>query len=75
MLSKSRTLAAGDFSYLQCGRAALPAARTLQAVQHEHILRILEEQDWQITRSAEILGINRVTLHKIIKRDNLKKRT
>ncbi|WDP90991.1 MAG: sigma-54-dependent Fis family transcriptional regulator [Desulfobacter sp.] len=73
VLSKSRTLAAGDFSYLQPARAPFPAAQTLKAVQKEHILRILDEQDWQITRSAEILGINRVTLHKIIKRDNLKK--
>ena len=73
VLSRSRTLVAGDFSYLQSDRAALPAAKTLKAIQKEHILRTLDEQDWQITRSAEILGINRVTLHKIIKRDNLKK--
>ncbi|CCK79855.1 sigma-54-dependent transcriptional regulator [Desulfobacula toluolica] len=75
VLSKSRTLGAGDFSFLQPARAAITIEQTLKAVQKEHILRILDEQDWQITRSAEILGINRVTLHKIIKRDNLKKRT
>jgi len=75
VLSKSRTLDAGDFSFLQPARAAAPTGQTLKALQKEYILRILDEQDWQITRSAEILGINRVTLHKIIKRDNLKKRT
>ena len=74
VLSKSRTLNAGDFSFLQPARGAAPTGQTLKAVQKEYILRILDEQGWQITRSAEILGINRVTLHKIIKRDNLKKR-
>jgi two-component system response regulator HydG len=73
VLSKSRTLTAGDFSFLQPARTAGPRAQTLKAVQKEHILRILDEQDWHITRSAEILGINRATLHKIIKRDQLKK--
>lgn len=72
VLSKSRTLNAGDFSFLQPARGAAPSGQTLKAVQKEYILRILDEQGWQITRSAEILGINRVTLHKIIKRDNLK---
>ncbi|MCK5836862.1 MAG: sigma-54-dependent Fis family transcriptional regulator, partial [Desulfobacula sp.] len=75
VLSKSRTLDAGDFSFLQPAREAAPTGQTLKALQKEYILRILDEQDWQITRSAEILGINRVTLHKIIKRDNLKKST
>jgi two-component system response regulator HydG len=73
VLSKSRTLTAGDFSFLQPARTAGPRAQTLKAVQKEHILRVLDEQDWHITRSAEILGINRATLHKIIKRDQLKK--
>jgi two-component system response regulator HydG len=73
VLSRSRTLDAGDFSFLQSARAASPEAQTLKAVQQEHILRVLDEQDWQITRSAEILGIHRATLHKIIHRDQLKK--
>jgi two-component system response regulator HydG len=73
VLSKSRTLTAGDFSFLQPARTAGPRAQTLKAVQKEHILRVLDEQNWHITRSAEILGINRATLHKIIKRDQLKK--
>jgi two-component system response regulator HydG len=73
VLSKSRTLDAGDFSFLQPPRASALKDQALKAVQKEHILRVLDEQDWQITRSAEILGINRATLHKIIKRDQLKK--
>ncbi len=75
VLSKSRTLTRDDFSFLNPVPASSPAARTLKAVQKDHILKVLDEQDWQITRSAQILGINRVTLHKIIKRDKLTKRS
>ncbi len=78
VLSRSRTLSAGDFSYLVASSGeggSSVTARTLKEVQTAHIRKILDEQAWQITRSAEILGINRVTLHKIIKRDNLKKRS
>jgi len=73
VLSRSRTLTAEDFSFLQPVRGAAPGSKTLKAVQKDHILRVLDEQDWQITRSAQILGINRATLYKIIKRDQLKK--
>jgi len=75
VLSKSRTLAVEDFSFLRPAHAVLSVPRTLKEVQESHILKVLDEQDWQISRSAEILGINRVSLHKIIKRDNLKKQT
>ena len=73
VLSKSRTLGVEDFSFLRPAHAAHSAPRTLKAVQEAHIQKVLEEQNWQITRSAEILGINRVSLHKFIKRSNLKK--
>jgi DNA-binding NtrC family response regulator len=74
VLSKSRTLTIEDFSFLRPGHAAHTTPRTLKEVQEAHILKVLEEQNWQITQSAEILGINRVSLHKIIKRGDLKKR-
>ena len=73
VLSKSRTLTAEDFAFLQPAQTAALREQTLKEVQKHHILRILDEHDWQITRSAEILGINRVTLHKIIKREHLQK--
>ncbi len=73
VLSKSRTLTVEDFSFLRPAHAVSSTPRTLKAVQEAHILKVLEEQNWQITQSAEILGINRVSLHKIIKRSDLKK--
>ena len=38
-----------------------------------HIERCLKTTDWNVTRAAKILGINRVTLHKKIKRFGLER--
>lgn len=75
VLSKSRILGVEDFSFLGATHATSSRPKTIKAVQEAHILKILEEQNWQITKAAEILGINRVSLHKIIKRSDLKKRS
>lgn len=41
---------------------------SLQEMEKDHIAMILEHNDWNISRSAEVLGIDRVTLyHKIEK--------
>ena len=46
---------------------------TLAAVEREHIKFVLEQNNWNITRSAEILGIDRVTLYNKIKKYGLKR--
>ncbi len=72
VLSKSRTLGISDFSFLQPSRLPVSKPLTLKEMQKTHILQILKDKDWNITHAAKVLGINRVTLHKMIKRDNLK---
>jgi DNA-binding NtrC family response regulator len=47
--------------------------RTLQQVERNHIEAILEEVDWNITRAATTLGIDRVTLYNRIKRYGLRR--
>jgi DNA-binding NtrC family response regulator len=42
--------------------------RTLEDMEKAHILRILEQCNWNQTRAAEVLDIDRVTLHHKIKR-------
>ncbi len=49
------------------------SGKTLEAVERAHILRVLNETDWNIQRSAQILGIDRTTLYNKIKKYNLKK--
>lgn len=44
---------------------------SLQEVEKEHIKATLKKQDWNISRSAKILGIDRSTLYQKIRRYNL----
>ncbi|HSN68564.1 MAG TPA: sigma-54 dependent transcriptional regulator [Thermoanaerobaculia bacterium] len=44
------------------------AVRTLEDVERAHILRVLDEQGGNQTRAAEILDIDRVTLHNKLKK-------
>ena len=42
-------------------------------MEKKHIEQILQQNDWNITTSARILGIDRSTLYSKIKRYNLQK--
>ena len=42
--------------------------KSLEDIEKAHILRVLEQCGWNQTRAAEVLGIDRVTLHHKIKR-------
>lgn len=73
VLSKSRTLGIEDFSFLQTSPAQASKPLPLREMEKAHIRQLLEENDWNVSRTAKVLEINRVTLHKMIKRYNLKK--
>jgi DNA-binding NtrC family response regulator len=49
------------------------ASGTLASMEKSHIAAILEQNNWNITRSAEILQIDRVTLYNKIQKYGLKK--
>jgi len=42
--------------------------QSLKSVEREHIVHVLDKTQWNISRSAEILGIDRTTLYNKIKR-------
>ncbi len=73
VLSKSRTLKTEDFPFLQSSPAHRSGTLSLREMEKEYIREILEDSDWNITRAAKVLDINRVTLHKKINRLNLKR--
>jgi len=75
VLSKSRTLGSGDFSFLGAAHDPRSGARSLRDLEKAHIMVILEEYDWNVSKAARVLGINRVTLHKKINRYQLKRKT
>jgi two-component system response regulator HydG len=71
VLSKSRTLEKKDFAFLQPMSLPEPSQRSLKAREKAYIQAVLLETDWNVTKAAAILDINRVTLHKKIKRYQL----
>jgi two-component system response regulator HydG len=75
VLSRGPILDTDDFSFLAPTAARLPCeSGTLQEREITYIQQVLRENDWNITRSAALLGINRVTLHKKIKRYGIERR-
>ncbi len=59
---------AADLPFQLLERKAMPSSNSLSAIERAHILEVLEENHWNISRSAEILEIDRATLyHKIAK--------
>jgi len=54
-------------------KANLPDRNSLEELEKAHIQRILEQTTWNISRSAEILKIDRVTLYNKIKKYGLQR--
>jgi DNA-binding NtrC family response regulator len=52
---------------------AVPANDTLEAIERMHVETILHRAGWNITRAADILDIDRVTLYNKIAKYGLKK--
>jgi DNA-binding NtrC family response regulator len=61
------------FQLLNNNKKKKSSSGSLASVEKEHIIEILELNDWNISRSAEILGIDRVTLYNKIKKYGLQK--
>jgi two-component system response regulator HydG len=70
VLSRSRTLGVDDFAFLTAG-SGTDTHQSLKQMEKYHIRKMLDACEWNITRTAEVLGINRVTLHKKINRYSL----
>ncbi len=72
--SKKRTITPEAFGYLT-GRdiCAAPeySPRSLEQVEIAHIRRTLEEEEWNISRAAKVLEVDRTTLHKKIRKYGL----
>ncbi|MFO7713203.1 sigma-54-dependent transcriptional regulator [Desulfosarcina sp.] len=72
VLSKSRVLNESDFAFLNPPQVGVSAGVSLRDMEKDHIRCILDAHAWNITQAARTLGINRVTLHKKIRRYQLK---
>jgi two-component system response regulator HydG len=72
VLSKSRSLRSADFAFLDAGHPRVKTP-TLKELERDYIADVLALCNGNITQSAKILGINRVTLYKKIDRYGLKR--
>ncbi len=73
VLSKSRTLGVDDLSFIRPPDKPFSKTLSLREMEKAYIQQILEENSWNVTQSAKILDINRVTLHKMMKRYRLER--
>ena len=73
VLSKSRTLNVEDLSFIQPSDKPFSSTLSLREMEKSYIQQVLEENNWNVTQSAKILEINRVTLHKMMKRYHLER--
>ncbi|MFO7554452.1 MAG: sigma-54 dependent transcriptional regulator [Desulfobacterales bacterium] len=73
VLSKSRTLNVEDLSFIRPPDKPISKTLSLRDMEKEYIQQVLEANNWNVTQSAKILGINRVTLHKMMKRYRLER--
>lgn len=51
-----------------------PSSGSIEEIEKIHILKILNQNNWNISKSAEVLDIDRATLYNKINKYNLKKR-
>ncbi len=73
--SKRRNLEEDSFSYLKStgGIDSSSGPRTMQDAEKAHIMKILSEEEWNISRAAKILELDRSTLYNKIRKYNLEK--
>jgi DNA-binding NtrC family response regulator len=72
VVAKESNISVDDLPILPCPKEA-PEDRSLEAVEKTHIKSLLEEMGWNITRTAEVLKIDRVTLYNKIEKYGLRK--
>jgi DNA-binding NtrC family response regulator len=71
VVGKLPTIQARDLPVQLSDSPPIPAGDALAAMERTHIESILERTDWNITRSAEILQVDRGTLYNKIKKYGL----
>ena len=73
VVGKERRILPGDLPIFNPEHICFPADSSLKAVERGHIVRILEDNQWNISKSAEMLGIDRSTLYSKIRRYDIRK--
>ena len=72
VVGKKNRIESDDLNLLFASKATAPG-NSLEEIEKVHIQRILEQSEWNISRSAETLKIDRVTLYNKIKKYGLQR--
>jgi two-component system, NtrC family, response regulator AtoC len=73
VVAKSDTIAEADIALPKAAGRNDGHGKSLEDIEKEHVRLILGENHWNIVRSAQTLGIDRVTLYNKIRKYGLKK--
>ena len=73
VLAKPPLVQPDDLPFQLVEKQPMPSGGSLAAVERAHVANILQQTGWNITRAAEILEIDRVTLYNKIAKYGLKK--
>jgi len=72
VVAKEPCISVDDLPIPPCPKA-VPEDHSLEALEKAHIKNLLEQMGWNITRTAEVLGIDRATLYHKIEKYGLRK--
>lgn len=73
VIAKRRNILPEDLPIFRPDNICIPSVNTLEEIEKSHIYRIICENEWNISVTAKVLGIDRSTLYSKIKRYNLVK--
>jgi DNA-binding NtrC family response regulator len=73
VVGKGREVLLHDLPILRPDHMSVPSGRSLRDVERAHVMNVLTENQWNIARSAEILGVDRSTLYGKMKRYEIRK--
>jgi DNA-binding NtrC family response regulator len=73
VVGRGRRILPQDLPIFRAEYVSSPRGRTLREVEMTHLSSVLNETQWNVSKSAEILGIDRSTLYDKIKRYDLRK--
>jgi DNA-binding NtrC family response regulator len=73
VVGKPPVIRPDDLPFRLTEKNNIPHSGSLAAIEKAHIISVLEQNNWNISRSAEILDIDRVTLYNKINKYGLRK--
>jgi len=71
IIARGQMIGLEDLAFLRPAAAEGPRLLSLKEMEIDHIQRVLEACEWNVTRAGKLLGIDRVTLSRKIKRYGL----